>query len=325
MGTSGRWFYSKINMNEKAIRKYYRKTFNQDRRDSIDKIYDRFSEFSKIWSKELIDTHYLYLDKIRVPFPIYVYKNKTKNTHNNIWLLAGVHGEEPAGPVALSKSISLFEKLAKNGFSLVIVPLINPTGYFRNYRYLFDSRDWKKGKSMGDTESFLAGINGKPRLSKPSSLQGKKFLNYIINLSKEYPPDIVLDFHEDELRTLGGDPIYHGDLEDKNVYVYLHSALNRDCPVAKKIIAILKNNNIGIKLRGEAGTRFKEKIINGIVSNVKDSSLDELLSAKKIFLNKKLVPGPSAKSVVVIETPTSISIGKRIKIHKEILNKILEE
>ena len=67
MGTSGRWFYSKINMNEKAIRKYYRKTFNQDRRDSIDKIYDRFSEFSKIWSKELIDTHSVSYTHLTLP------------------------------------------------------------------------------------------------------------------------------------------------------------------------------------------------------------------------------------------------------------------
>ena len=150
--------------------KIYSKNYNLDGRIRIDKIYSGFEKLSKGWIRELIDTHNLNCSRKEVSFPIYSYRTSKKG--KSIWILSGVHGEEPAGPMALLKNISLFEKLKKQGFSLVIIPLINPTGYFRNYRYLFHYKDWAIGKSMGDCESFLLDYQNKPRENKPSSDYG---------------------------------------------------------------------------------------------------------------------------------------------------------
>ena len=63
-----------------------------------------------------------------------------------------------------------------------------------------------------------------------------------------------------------------------------------------------------------------EKIIKGVVSNIEDGSIDELLSAEKIIVNGQIRKGPDAKSVVVIETKTvDIPLKKRVKAHSYIL------
>lgn len=73
-------------------------------------------------------------------------------------------------------------------------------------------------------------------------------------------------------------------------------------------------------------TRVGEPIVNGIVSNVFDGSIDELLASRLIFKNGKVVPGPSsnlptnASSVIVVETPTvGVSLQDRVFAHSQII------
>ncbi len=72
-------------------------------------------------------------------------------------------------------------------------------------------------------------------------------------------------------------------------------------------------------------TSFGQKIRGGVVSNIHDGSIDELLSSKYIIQGKRRVKGPYARSVIVIETNTiGIPLSKRVKIHSRILKRIRE-
>jgi hypothetical protein len=52
-----------------------------------------------------------------------------------VWILAGMHGEEPAGPNAIAASIEAIAELGAKR-AVVLLPLNNPHGYARNWRYL---------------------------------------------------------------------------------------------------------------------------------------------------------------------------------------------
>ena len=74
-----------------------------------------------------------------------------------LWLLAGIHGEEPAGPNAIAASINVIAGLAKTGVPMVVIPLCNPVAYARNWRYPnTPDRDWRGGGySVGDASYLL--------------------------------------------------------------------------------------------------------------------------------------------------------------------------
>jgi hypothetical protein len=65
----------------------------------------------------------------------------------------------------------------------------------------------------------------------------------------------------------------------------------------------------GIPLRESGRTRFDEPIVNGVISRddkgqpIRDGSIDELLAATEIFVDGRKVAGPSARTVIVVETP----------------------
>jgi hypothetical protein len=52
-----------------------------------------------------------------------------------MWILSGIHSEEPAGPNAIAEAIDDIAALGER-LPVVLVPLCNPHGYARNWRYL---------------------------------------------------------------------------------------------------------------------------------------------------------------------------------------------
>ena len=87
---------------------------------------------------------------------------------------------------------------------------------------------------------------------------------------------------------------------------------------AGHLVFLLKKQ--GFKFYEKGFTSSNEKIIKGVISGIKDGSIDELLSAEKIIVNNEIKKGPDAKSVVVIETKTiDVPLKKRVKAHSYIL------
>ena len=169
-----------------------------------------------------------------------------------LWILAGIHGEEPAGPNAVADSLASIAELAATGVPVVVIPLCNPKAYRNNWRYPnTPERDWRKGGySVGDAEYLLPDLEtgAKPRAAKAPGPETLALTEFALRLSESYPPLLVLDLHEDELSTAGG-------------YIYSQGKQAADNPVGAEIIRLLQAAGIPLRLSGR--TRFGEPIVGG--------------------------------------------------------------
>jgi len=107
------------------------KTYN-DGRKPIGELYSSFLELQK--SGWILDTIVYskgeWMNK-EVSLPIIALR--TPKAGKSFYVLSGVHGEEPAGPNAISeqKTIEYLARLGKK-IPIVLLPLCNPLGYLRN-------------------------------------------------------------------------------------------------------------------------------------------------------------------------------------------------
>jgi hypothetical protein len=299
----------------------YGKTYSKDKRKDIKLLYKSFLSVSSSWIIDVVDNHIIKKKKEEIKFPVLSLRTKKKG--KAIWVISGTHGEEPAGPIAIAKNMKFLKELGKI-VPVVILPLVNPMGYHQNWRYLFHWKDWKIGKSIGDCEAFLLNRNNKP-IHKRTHIFAERFVKYIFSLTKKYPPFIVLDFHEDEIKTSGGDPLYNEDEDHANVtYIYSQGRFGANDLIANKTVEIMRKFKHPLVTEGFVKTKSKDKIYNGIVSGIRDGSVDEFLGSKKIFFNGRVTKGPYAETVVVIETLTNIPLIERIKIHSKIITSLKE-
>ncbi len=223
-----------------------------------------------------------------------------------LWILTGIHGEEPAGPCALAENMEFLAALCDREVPMVIFPLLNPGGYYRNLRYPGAEARGNKAPeiSVGDSDHLLPDKSGKPRKARPSSARCDSVTRKVLELSKDYPPLLVLDFHED-------------DTVDKG-YIYSQGKMGRRDPTALAIIGAFKEMRFPLLLSGRISD--EEIIKDGIISDVKDGSIDELLASTEILRGGTKYPGPSAESAIVIETGSlNVSLPSRIKVHSHIL------
>lgn len=236
-----------------------------------------------------------------------------------LWLLAGIHGEEPAGPNAIARRLDALVNLAKAGVPIVVVPLCNPKAYRHNWRYPnTPERDWRKGGySVGDAEYLLPDLQtGKtPRAAAPAGPETQELTQYVLRLAQDYPPRLVLDLHEDELSRDGG-------------YIYSQGRQADANPVGAEIVRLLEAT--GIPLRTSGQTRFGEPIVDGVISRdhhggpIRDGSIDELLAATIVFVDGAPTDGPSAGTVIVVETPAfeGSQFERRVAAHAAVVERV---
>jgi len=229
-----------------------------------------------------------------------------------VWVLTGIHGEEPAGPNAVAAAI---DDLAALGDTLpvVLLPLLNPQGYARSWRYLDipTFSDTQDGQSVGDSSHLLPDSEqpGRARAAAASSPEAEALTRYVLRMSASYPPRVSIDLHEDDLVAAG--------------YVYSQGELGVDDPLAREAVAVLGEHGIAIQLGGE--TRFGELIEGGIIGPVTDSSIDELFSARELVVDGRVQPGPAAATVLVFETPAKdLPLERRVAAHLALLRRLAE-
>ena len=230
-----------------------------------------------------------------------------------VWILAGIHGEEPAGPNAIAASIDAIAQLGEQR-AVVLLPLNNPQGYARNWRYLnmpvYSAE--VEGHSVGDS-SWLLVDPKKPGFARAASLpspEAHAITQYVLALAKTYPPECSIDLHEDNLISEG--------------YVYSQGVLGASDPLAGVAVRVLRENRIPLKINGE--TRFGEQVINGVIGPVEDDSIDELISARQVVVDGKVQDGPGAHTVMVFETPAGqIDLKTRVAAHAALLHALARE
>lgn len=242
---------------------------------------------------------------------------RTRKEGRALWLLAGIHGEEPAGPNAVAKALDSVAALAEAGVPIVLLPLCNPKAYAAGWRYPnTPERDWRKGGySVGDAEYLLPDPKApeKPRAAAPPGPETAALTNWALDTSARYPPALVIDLHEDELSMEGG-------------YLYSQGPAGKDDPVAREMIRLLKGSTIPLRTSGK--TRFGEPIVDGIVERdenggpLRDGSIDELLASDTALRGARTFPGPGAPTVIVVETPAFA--GSRLSERVEAQRRVVE-
>jgi hypothetical protein len=217
-----------------------------------------------------------------------------------VWILSGIHGEEPAGPNAIAAAI---EDIARLGAErpVVLLPLLNPHGYARNWRYLNVATYSEEvdGQSVGDSSHLLPSPDepARARSAAASSPEAAAITAWILARQADYPAVISLDLHEDNL-------IHEG-------YVYSQGVHGAKEELAITAVGVLRDAGVPIKMDGM--TRFDEPVSRGIIGPVADSSIDELMSAREVVVDGKVLPGPSAGTVLVLETPAaSLPLARRV-------------
>ncbi len=243
----------------------------------------------------------------------------TRGEGKALWILAGIHGEEPAGPNAIARSLKSLSALADAGVPIVLLPLCNPKAYRSNWRYPNTAeRDFRKGGySVGDAEYLLPDLSAgrSPRAARPVGPEAEALTSYVLRLSQSYPPLLVLDLHEDELSKDGG-------------YIYSQGKDPRNSRAGAEIIRLLQASGIPIRLTGK--TRFGEQVEDGMINHddqglpVRDGSIDELFASTTVFRNGAAEPGPSAPTVIVVETPafSGSELPKRVDAQAAILDRL---
>jgi hypothetical protein len=246
-------------------------------------------------------------------FALPVIALRTPRAGNALWILSGIHGEEPAGPNAIAEAIEQIAALGERQ-PVVLMPLNNPQGYVHNWRYLNMARYSAavEGQSVGDSSHLLPDPENPARARSPSasSVEADAIGAYVLRLATDYPPAYSIDLHEDSLISEG--------------YVYSQGRLGAADPLALAAIRVLEDNGIPLKNSGQ--TRFGENIRGGIIGPVVDSSIDELMSAPAIVLDGQVQAGPGAHTVLVFETPADhIDLPRRVAAHLALLRNLERE
>jgi hypothetical protein len=243
-----------------------------------------------------------------MPLPIIALRSPQEGPA--VWILSGVHGEEPAGPNAIADALDAIAALGARR-PVVLLPLLNPHGYARNWRYLNVAQysETIDGASVGDSSHLLPDPQApdRPRAAAPSSPEAEAITRWILAQAAQRPPLVSIDLHEDNL-------IHEG-------YVYSQGAAGTADPLAIEAVAVLSAHGVPIKPGGR--TRFDEPVENGLIGPVTDSSIDELMSAATVIAEGRARPGPRAETVLVFETPAAaLPLPQRVAAHAALLSRL---
>lgn len=287
-----------------------------DGRAPLAQLMDQFAALSTRhgWREEEI---YAYADDATLRIRAW----RTPHQGRALWVLAGIHGEEPAGPNAIARQLASLVDLARQGVPIVLIPLCNPKAYRHNWRYPnTPERDWQKGGySVGDSSYLLPDLETgtKPREAAAAGPETRALTQYVLHKARDYPPQLVIDLHEDELSREGG-------------YIYSQGVHADGNPVGAEIVGLLQAS--GIPLRTSGLTRFGETIVDGVISRddkggpIRDGSVDELLAAPEVFVDGRMQRGPAGATVVVVETPAfaGSQFERRVSAHAAVVARVAE-
>lgn len=168
------------------------------------------SKVKSIKSIEMIP--YAKIKEINKPYTLYRIQPKNLNPKALVMIItAGFHGEEPQGPLTISKYLPLILQEAKSkNIQLIIYPCINPSGWEYNKRYNLSGEDpnnyfiYYQLSNKKNASEISPKIKYKKfieidKTSKKKLLpkESKALINDIRKILKIVKPKAVLDIHQD--------------------------------------------------------------------------------------------------------------------------------
>ncbi|MBI3336398.1 succinylglutamate desuccinylase/aspartoacylase family protein [Candidatus Peregrinibacteria bacterium] len=143
------------------------KTYSEDGRGSLDELYTEYLRLADEhgWEMETVFCQRDDIEDGALILPVFSFR--TKRHGPALWIVSGIHGDEPEGPMALVEVLDRIGALG-NTIPMVVVPLYNPKGYRRN----------------SDSQSRLQ--------------QNEDVLKeYVLRRSDTHPPQMTLNIHGD--------------------------------------------------------------------------------------------------------------------------------
>lgn len=217
----------------------------------------------------------------------YIWLVSKRNHHGNkpnLLIVAGFHGEEPAGPWAILKWIEICNLKTLSEINLSFLPVVNPTGFDVGQR----KNKWNEKTNQGFCH---------PEKNESLSREGKILLENSETLC-EFARDGCLSLHEDVTTT--------------KYYIYDHSASAGDFG------RLIRDEEDKYFDRLEDGTNVAEEnepeafVKDGLITGLHDGSFDD-------FLYHKGIP-----HVFATETPGKFPLHQRIKAGVRLIDKFIE-
>jgi hypothetical protein len=208
-------------------------------------------------------------------------------------LIGGIHGREPAGSVALAAHAERLRDLGATR-SILLMPLLNPWGYARHVRY------GPSGRSVSDSDHCLG------RAPAPACAEAAAITSFVLDGVRVSPGARVLDLHEDPVYE---DPAYH--LDGRGSYLYLSGEGALEHPVSTRVRAALDSGPF--PLIREGVTRFGERLVDGVVLDTEDGSIDELLWRKRAC-------SPVITTEIALRDPTSPALAERVSAYRAVID-----
>jgi hypothetical protein len=222
--------------------------------------------------------------------PILAYLNSSSVDHV---LIGGIHGREPAGAVALAAYAERLRELGE-GRRILLLPLLNPWGYSRHIRY------GPTGLSVSDSDHLLG------RAPAPACPEAAAITTFVMDAVRIDPGAAVLDLHEDPVYE---EPGYH--LEGRGSYLYLSGDGALTHPVSRRVYRSLETSPF--PLIKEGVTRFGERLVDGVVVDTEDGSIDELLARKRACC-------PVITAEIALQAETTPPLPERVATYRAVLD-----
>jgi hypothetical protein len=222
--------------------------------------------------------------------PILAWLNSASVDHV---LIGGIHGREPAGAVALGGYADRLRKLGSTR-CILLMPLLNPWGYVRHVRY------GPSGRSVSDSDHCLG------RAPEPACPEAAAITSFVLDAVRVSPGAHVLDLHEDPVYE---DPAYH--LEGHGSYLYLSGEGAFEHPVAGRVRRCLETGPF--PLIREGVTRFGERLVDGVVLDTEDGSIDELLARRRAC-------SPVITTEIALRDAATPPLAERVSVYRAVLD-----
>jgi hypothetical protein len=208
-------------------------------------------------------------------------------------LIGGIHGREPAGAIALARYAGRLRDRARDE-DILLLPLLNPWGYSRHLRY------GPSGQSVSDSDHLLG------RTPAPACPEAAAITAFVLDGVRVNPGSAVLDLHEDPVYEA---PDYH--LEGRGSYLYVSGDGGLTHPVARRVYGCLESSSLPLIKDGV--TRFGERLVDGVVVDTADGSIDELLARKRACC-------PVITTEIILHHETTPPLSERVLTYLDVLD-----
>jgi hypothetical protein len=210
-----------------------------------------------------------------------------------IVVIGGIHGREPAGPLALARYVTALASLGRRA-RLLVMPLLNPWGYLHHVRY------GPSGQSVTDSDHLLG------RAAAPASPEADAITRFVVGPGRIQPGAAVLDLHED--------PVYEAPdyrFDGFGSYLYFVGDGAFDHPASRRVRDCLRASRLPLVADGV--TRFGERLVDGAIVDSADGSIDELLARRA-----GCTPVITVENLV--RAPASPALEDRVAVYLDVLD-----